>query len=106
MILILHLVICVLKGLNYKKKTFIMSKMNHHNAYKTTNILKEGFFFYYHGLFFFFYQNGVCLKKITNLGKLCLIGTTSYAEVVSIRHDFCHVILKSCQLGTTSAMSY
>ena len=59
------------------------------------------------GLFFFgFYQNGVRLKKITNLGKSCLIGTTSYAEVVPIRHDFCHVILKLCQFGTTSVLSY
>jgi len=56
--------------------------------------------------FFCFYQNGIRLKKITNLGKSCLIGTTSYAEVVPIRHDFYHVILKSCQLGTTSALSY
>jgi len=58
------------------------------------------------GLFFCFYQNGVRLKKITNLGKSYQFGTTSYAEVVPIRHDFCHVILKSCQLGTTSALSY
>jgi len=64
-------------------------------------------FFDHDGVIFSgFYQNGVRLKKITNLGKSCLIGTTSYAKVVPIRHDFCHVILKSCQLGTTSAMSY
>jgi len=57
-------------------------------------------------IFFGFYQNGVRLKKITNLGKSCQFGTTSYAEIVSIKHDFCHVILKSCQLGTTFALSY
>jgi len=53
-------------------------------------------------IFFCFYQNSVHLTKIINLGKSCLIGTTSYAEVVPIRHDFCHVILKSCLIGTTS----
>jgi len=57
-------------------------------------------------MIFFFYQNGVRLKKITNLGKSCQFGTTSYAEIVPIRHDFCPVILKSCQLGTTFALSY
>jgi len=44
--------------------------------------------------------------KITNLGKSCQFDTTSYAEVVPIKHDFCHVILKSCQVGTTSALLY
>jgi len=57
-------------------------------------------FFDHDGVIFFgFYQNGVRLKKITNLDKSCQFGTTSYAEVVPIRHDFYHVILKSCQLG-------
>ena len=75
------------------------------NIWHKCNFLKR--FFDHDGVIFFcFYQNGVRLKKITNLGKSCLIGTTSYAEVVLIRHDFCHVILKSCQLGTTSALSY
>ena len=57
--------------------------------------------FSHHGTFFCFYQNGVVVKKITNMG-----------QVVSIWHDFicrsraklvrlCHVSLKSCQLGTT-----
>ena len=58
------------------------------------------------GFFFCLYKNGVRFKKITNLGKSYQFGTTSYAQIVSIRHDFCHVILKSCQLGTTSALSY
>jgi len=40
------------------------------------------------GFFFFaFYQNVVCLKKITNLGKSCQFGTTSYAQIVPIWHD-------------------
>jgi len=38
-------------------------------------------------IFFCFYQNGVRLKKITNLGKSCQFGTTSYAQIVPIRHD-------------------
>jgi len=39
-------------------------------------------------LFFFaFYQNQVCLKKITNLGKSCQFGTTLYAQIVPIWHD-------------------
>jgi len=63
--------------------------------------------FYYHGVIFFvFYQNGVHLKRITNLGKSCQFGTTSYAQIVPIRHDFCLVILKLCQLGTTFVLSY
>ena len=56
-------------------------------------------------IFIFFSPKWGPFKKNTNLGKSCLIGTTSYVEVVPIRHDFCHVILKSCQLGTTSATS-
>jgi len=64
-------------------------------------------FFDHNGVIFFgFYKNGVPLKKITNLGKSCQFGTISYAEIVPIRHDFCPVILKSCQLGTISALSY
>jgi len=39
------------------------------------------------GYFFGFYYNGVRLKKITNLGKLCQFGTTSYAQIVPIWHD-------------------
>ena len=39
-------------------------------------------------IFFSFYQNGVCLKKITNLGKSCQFGTTSYVQIVPIWHDF------------------
>jgi len=40
------------------------------------------------GLFFFaFYQNGVRLKKITNLGKSCQFDTTSYTQIVPIKHD-------------------
>jgi len=35
-------------------------------------------------IFFGFYQNGVRLKKITNLGKSCQFGTTSYAQIVPI----------------------
>jgi len=65
-------------------------------------MIKDWFFDHDGVIFFGLYQNGVRLKKITNLGKSCLIETTSYAEVVPIRHDFCHVILKLCQLGTTS----
>jgi len=45
--------------------------------------------------FFCFHQNGIRLKRITNLGKLCQFGTTSCAEIILIRHDFCPVILKS-----------
>jgi len=83
-------------------------------------------------LFFVFYQNGICFKKITNLAKSCQFSRISYAQIVSIRHDstmsywsranlarllschtevvptwhdFCLVILKSCQLGTNSATS-
>ena len=48
------------------------------------------------GYFFWFLPKWVRLKKITNLGKSCQFDTTSYAEVV--QDDFCHVILKSCQL--------
>jgi len=41
--------------------------------------------FYHDGvIFIFFYQNGVRLKKITNLGKSCQFDTTSYAQIVSI----------------------
>jgi len=58
------------------------------------------------GYFFFVFTKMGSFKKITNLGKSCQFGTTSYAEIVPIRHDFCHVILKSCQLDTTSALSY
>jgi len=76
------------------------------SKYFLLNLSPCGFFNHDGVIFFCFYQNGVHLKKITNLGKSCLIGTTSYAEVVLIRHDFCQVILKSCQLGTTSALSY
>jgi len=44
--------------------------------------------FDHHGVIFFvFYQNGVRLKKITNLGKSCRFGTTSYAQIVPIRHE-------------------
>ena len=57
-------------------------------------------------LFFLVFTKMGLFKKITNLGKSCQFDTTSYAEVVPIRHDFCHVILKSCQLGMTSALSY
>jgi len=35
-------------------------------------------------IFFAFYQNGVHLKKITNLGKSCQFGTTSYAQIDGI----------------------
>jgi len=38
-------------------------------------------------IFFVFYQNGICLKKITNLDKSCQFDTTSYAQIVPIRHD-------------------
>jgi len=90
--------------------------------------------FYHDGvIFFLFLPKWGRLKKITKLGKSCQFDTTSYAqivpiwhdsamsywshvnltrllschtEVVSTWHDFCHVILKSCQLGTTSATSY
>jgi len=82
-------------------------KKNQWNAIsklKKLSILRNvNCWFFDHEGVFFFYQNGVRFKKITNLGKSCLIGTTSYAEIVSIRHDFCHIILKSCQLCTTSA---
>jgi len=45
--------------------------------------------FDHHGTFLFdFYQNGVVFKKITNLGKSCQLGTTSYVEVVPSWHDF------------------
>jgi len=69
-------------------------------------MISLGFFLSWWGYFFLFLPKWGPFKKITNLGKSCLIGTTSYAEVVPIRHDFCHVILKLCQLGTTSVMSY
>jgi len=38
-------------------------------------------------LYFAFNQNGVRFKKITNLGKSCQFDTTSYAQIVPIRHD-------------------
>jgi len=66
-------------------------------------IVSHWVFWPWRGYFFWFLPKWGPFKKITNLGKSCLIGTTSYAEIVSIRHDFCHVILKSCQLCTTSA---
>ena len=56
-------------------------------------------------IFFFFLLKWDPFKKIINLGMSCEFGTTSYAQIVPIRHDFCHVILKSCQLSTTSATS-
>jgi len=70
-------------------------------------------------IFFAFYQNWVCLKKITNLGKSCQFGTTSHAQIVTIRHDsamsywsranlarLLPCLLKSCQLDTTSVASF
>ena len=76
---------------------------------KSSSIYFLNWFFDHDGVIFFFlvfYQNGVRLKKITNLGKSCQFGTTSYAKIVPIRHDFCPVILKSYNLSTTSALSY
>jgi len=71
-------------------------------------------------LFFHFYQNGIVLKKVTNLDKSCQLVTTSYVEVVSNWHDFVTSAwsraklarllpgqpLKSCQLGTSLSTSY
>jgi len=78
--------------------------------------------FYYYGSFFFPFlsKNGVALKTIINLDKLCQLGTTSYVKVVPSCHDFVASVwscaklawllpcqpLKSCQLGTTLSMSY
>ena len=78
-----------------------------HKENECSKSVMNGFIDHDGVIFFFgFYQNGVRLKKITNLGKSCQFGTTSYAQIVPIRHDLCHVILKSCQVGTTSALSY
>ena len=59
--------------------------------------------FYYDGIIFFlFLPKWDPFKKITNLGKSCQFGTTSYAEIVPIRHDFCMTRQKSYQVGTIS----
>ena len=38
--------------------------------------------------FLLFTKMGPFKKKITNLGKSCQFDTTSYAQIVTIRHDF------------------
>ena len=58
------------------------------------------------GSFFFcFYKNGVVVKKIINMGQVVLTWHDFICRSRANLAQFCHVSLKSCQLGMTFATS-